>query len=157
MSQHCFRKWFDTKQVQAITWTNADPFHWCPMGHNELIPFSCWNWNIPGYKDNVMAALNIKTIFPGYGDSHVKDKTVLSLTWDPYTGKMTSLHWDGPPGNLRSNGIDEIFTISWKKNLHIKFLNYLREQTGKVFCIHILTWSAEPDGNVSCSIFYLPN
>ena len=34
--------------------------------------------------------LNIKTVFPGYGDSHVKDKTVgetvLSLTWE-------SLYW----------------------------------------------------------------
>ena len=34
--------------------------------------------------------LNIKTVFPRYGDSHVQDKTVgesvLSLTWD-------SLYW----------------------------------------------------------------
>ena len=34
--------------------------------------------------------LNIKTVFPMYGDSHVKDKTVgetvLSLTWE-------SLYW----------------------------------------------------------------
>ena len=34
--------------------------------------------------------LNIKTVFPRYGDSHVKDKTVgetvLSLTWE-------SLYW----------------------------------------------------------------
>ena len=35
-------------------------------------------------------SLNIKTVFPRYGDSHVKDKTVgetvLSLTWE-------SLYW----------------------------------------------------------------
>ena len=44
-------------------------------------------------KENTKAPgprLNIKTIFPRYGDSHVKDKTVgetvLSLTWE-------SLYW----------------------------------------------------------------
>ena len=44
--------------------------------------------------------LNIKTVFPGYGDSHVKDKTVgdrlIFNMGDPYTGKTTSLYWDGP-------------------------------------------------------------
>ena len=44
--------------------------------------------------------LNIKTIFPKYGDSHVKDRTVTRLSYlqhgDPYTRKMTSLYWDGP-------------------------------------------------------------
>ena len=43
--------------------------------------YVCW-W--PGPR------LNIKTVFPRYGDSHVKDKTVgetvLSLTWE-------SLYW----------------------------------------------------------------
>ena len=38
--------------------------------------------------------LNIKAVFPGCGDSHVKDKTVArpSYLWngDPYTGKTTS-------------------------------------------------------------------
>ena len=44
--------------------------------------------------------LNIKTIFPRYGDSHVKDKTVVRPSFlkhgDPYTGKTTSLYLDGP-------------------------------------------------------------
>ena len=44
--------------------------------------------------------LNIKTIFPRYGDFHVKDKTVVGPSYlkhgDPYTGKTTSLYWDGP-------------------------------------------------------------
>ena len=44
--------------------------------------------------------LNIKTVFPSYGDSHVKDKTVAKPSYlshgDPYTGNMTSLYWDGP-------------------------------------------------------------
>ena len=42
---------------------------------------------------------NIKTVFPRYGDSHVKDKTVVrpSYLWhgDLYTVKTTSLYWDG--------------------------------------------------------------
>ena len=48
------------------------------------------------------ARLNIKTIFPRYGDPHVKDKTVVRPSYfqhgDPYTGKTTSLYWDGPQG-----------------------------------------------------------
>ena len=44
--------------------------------------------------------LNIKTIFPRYGDSHVKDKMVSQPSYlkhgDTYTGKTTSLYWDGP-------------------------------------------------------------
>ena len=40
--------------------------------------------------------LNIKTIFPRYEDSHVKDKTVVRPSHlkhgDPYTGKTTSLY-----------------------------------------------------------------
>ena len=43
--------------------------------------------------------LNIKTVFPRHGDSHVKDRTVTrpSYLWhgDPYTDK-TSLYWDSP-------------------------------------------------------------
>ena len=45
--------------------------------------------------------LNIKTVFPSYGDSHVKDKTVAKLSYlkhgDPYMDKTTSLYWNAPP------------------------------------------------------------
>ena len=43
--------------------------------------------------------LSIKTVFPRYGDSHVKDKTVARpsyLNMRIPTGKTTSLYWDGP-------------------------------------------------------------
>ena len=44
--------------------------------------------------------LNIKTVFPRHGDSHVKDKKAVrpSYLWhgDLYTGKMKSLYWDDP-------------------------------------------------------------
>ena len=44
--------------------------------------------------------LNIKTSFPRYEDSNVKDKTVVRQSYihhgDPCTGKMSSLYWDGP-------------------------------------------------------------
>ena len=47
--------------------------------------------------------LNIKTVFPRYGDSHVKGKTVARSSHlkngDPYIGK-TSLYWDGPQVSL---------------------------------------------------------
>ena len=43
---------------------------------------------------------NIKTIFPRYGDAHVKDKTVTRPSYlysgALYTGKTTSLYWDCP-------------------------------------------------------------
>ena len=42
----------------------------------------------------------MKTVFPRYGDSHVKDKTVVRPSYllhgDTFTGKTTSLYWDGP-------------------------------------------------------------
>ena len=44
--------------------------------------------------------LNTNTVFPRYGDSYVKDKTVARPSYlkhgDPYTGETTSLYWDGP-------------------------------------------------------------
>ena len=44
--------------------------------------------------------LNIKIVFPKYGDSHGKDKTVARPSYlyhgDPYTDKMTSFYWDSP-------------------------------------------------------------
>ena len=43
-----------------------------------------------------------KDLFSRYGDSHVKDKMVMRLSYlkhvDPYTGKTTSLYWNGPQG-----------------------------------------------------------
>ena len=51
--------------------------------------------------------LNIKTIFPRYGDSYVKDKTVgetvLSLTWElPYPVRPSFL-LRRPPGHIYFN------------------------------------------------------
>ena len=44
--------------------------------------------------------LNIKTVFSRYGDSHVKNKTIVRLSYlyngNSYTDKTTSLYWDGP-------------------------------------------------------------
>ena len=62
--------------------------------------------------------VNIKTIFPRYGDSHVKDKMVMrpSYLWygDPYTGKTTSLYWAGPlVCCMLSNQQLHVFEISW--------------------------------------------
>ena len=49
--------------------------------------------------------LNIKTVFPRYGDSHVKGKTVVRPSYlyhgNSYTSKMTSLYWDGPQINQK--------------------------------------------------------
>ena len=49
--------------------------------------------------------LNIKTVFPRYGDSHVKDKTVVRQSYlyhgNSYTSKMTSLYCDGPQVNKK--------------------------------------------------------
>ena len=48
----------------------------------------------------ILPRFNIKTIFPRYGDSHVKDKTVVRpyhlYYAGPYTGKTTFLNWDNP-------------------------------------------------------------
>ena len=51
--------------------------------------------------------LNIKTLFPRYGDSHDKDKTVArpSYLWhrNPCTDKMIYLYWDGPQGPINDD------------------------------------------------------
>ena len=71
----------------------------------------CWE-GVPG------PCLNIKTVFPRYGDSHVKDKTVdrPSYLWhgDPYTGKTTSLYWDGP----------WVVTVNHKWSGHVMSLSF---------------------------------
>ena len=55
---------------------------------------SCCSSYTPGPR------LNINTVFPRYGDYHVKDKTVVRPSYlqygDSYTGKATSLYCDGP-------------------------------------------------------------
>ena len=44
--------------------------------------------------------LNIKTVFPRYGDYHVKDKVATGPSYhqhrDPLTDKTTSSYWDSP-------------------------------------------------------------
>ena len=61
--------------MQAGSYGNLASSEWMP----QVL------WKVPYW-----ARLNIKTVFPWYGDSHVKDKmvseTVLSLTWG-------SLYW----------------------------------------------------------------
>ena len=46
----------------------------------------------------------MKTIFPKYGYSQVKDKTVARPSYlqhgDRYTSKTTSLYWDGPHNDI---------------------------------------------------------
>ena len=50
--------------------------------------------------------LSIKTVFPRYGDPHVKNKMAVRPFYlrygDPYTGKKTPLYWDGPQGFMYS-------------------------------------------------------
>ena len=66
----------------------------CPVAGNEspwLKPAGILlHWTTKGGTQRTGPCLNIKTILPRYGDSHVKDKTVgetvLSLTWE-------SLYW----------------------------------------------------------------
>ena len=62
------------------------------------------------WHSNHVPYLNIMMAFPRYGDSHVKDKTVVRLSYlqhlqhlqpilqhrDPYTCKMAALYWDSP-------------------------------------------------------------
>ena len=56
---------------------------------------TCFTW-----KQDPAPRVHIKTGFPRYGNFHVKDKTVVRPSYlnrgDPYTGKTTSLHLDGP-------------------------------------------------------------
>ena len=55
---------------------------------------------LPRHSQEAGSCLNIKTVFPRYGDSHVKDKTVsetiLSLTWESLYWIDGIFNWDGP-------------------------------------------------------------
>ena len=62
---------------------------------------------------------NIKTVFPWYGDSRAEDKTVVGPSYlkhgHPYTGKTTSLYWDGP----------QLKNCSWKNRNFFRWNNSL--------------------------------
>ena len=62
-------------------------------GEASLI-LTVWCYQSPGPR------LNINTVFPRYGDPHVKDETVSRPSYlqhgDPHTGKTTSLYWESP-------------------------------------------------------------
>ena len=61
--------------------------------------------------------LNVKTVVPKYGDSHVKNKTVSRPSYlyhgDPYAGKTASLYWDGPQGFYSLYDKTSYIQISW--------------------------------------------
>ena len=65
--------------------------------------------------------LNIKTIFPGYGDSHVKDKTVSRPSYllhgDHYTGKTVYWYWDTPRQGLWNSLAQERTTQWWLSHM----------------------------------------
>ena len=72
----------------------------CIVGFVQQV-FTIWGWCHHFHHSwRSGPRLDIKTIFPRYGDSHVKDKTVARPSYlqhgDPYTGKTASLYWDGP-------------------------------------------------------------
>ena len=50
-------------------------------------------WRVKSDRSRTGSRLNIKTVFPGYRDSHYKDKTVVRPSYlyngNPYAGKMT--------------------------------------------------------------------
>ena len=73
-----------------------------------FLAVSRWMWRKSGRQHGELrpgSRLNIKTVFPRYGDSYAKDKTVArpSYLWhgDPYTGKTTFLYWDGPQRSVQ--------------------------------------------------------
>ena len=78
--------------------------------------------------------LSIKTIFPRYGDSHVKDKAVARPSYlqhgNPCTGKTASWYWDGPLVPCMCKTSLEIFYVL------IIFLHILRVW----WLHHVNTW-----------------
>ena len=76
-------------------------------------------WLVDPLHRRPVGCLNIKIVFPRYGDSHVKDKTVARPSYllhgNPYTGKTMSLYWDErPPGvPLGSRGVFSRWHSNW--------------------------------------------
>ena len=62
--------------------------------------YMCLLWLRRMLWEKSRAPSQYKDILSRYGDSHVKDKTVMrpsySLHGDPYTGKTASLYWNSP-------------------------------------------------------------
>ena len=87
--------------------------------------------------------LNIKTVFPGYGDSNVKDKTVVRRSYlyngVPYTAKTVLLYLDEPQFFL--NTVPAIYPsvtpvwVLW--NLHSHFLRQIYFRLYKSFSLKL--------------------
>ena len=76
-----------------------------------------WVMAIRGVRRPSGPCLNIKTVFPRYGDSHVKDKTVVRPSY--LSPELMHFHWIECPGHLCV-----IFRI-WGNLLHDAHMSYV--------------------------------
>ena len=108
------------------------PWVWCPL--HQL----CCHYHVRHLLLNALQAaprLNIKTIFPRYWDSHVKDKTVARPSYlkpgDPFTGKTTWLYWDDPLWFFMVH-YEILPRVIWEQILLNKYFNSLNVKSTKV-------------------------
>ena len=87
--------------------------------------------------------LNIKTVFPMYGGSHVKDNMVARPSYlfhgDPYIGKTTSLYWDGLLGISR-HFIELVLRPKHKMLIYTHHIDLMMRRTAS-HCRQLL-WSS---------------
>ena len=110
ISQNCIKmsefSWFLMDATELfLSYYNMDV--WILAGNGIKVPIAWWAWL--GYICPALflgwlfhgPRLNIKTVFPRYGDSHVKHKTVARPSYLQYggfyTGKTIFLYSDAPP------------------------------------------------------------
>ena len=104
--------------------------------HGSCVRYENWRIDVWHFRSPGLC-LNIKTVFPGIPMLKIRrSRSVLSLTWDPYTGKTTSLYWDGPHdlvtqrprqyGRYFENDIFKFIFFNEKLNMSPKFLHRVK-------------------------------
>ena len=105
-------------------------FHTKYLTHTLKSVFEMTTWDKTFYRLIIRSPgprLNIKTVFPRYGDSHVKDETVTRPSYlfhgDPYAGKTASLYWDSP--RLKFILVPFVLHIKWNMYMVLLYLPFL--------------------------------
>ena len=142
----CHRGWLENLPLPESCW-----YRWCPPRHclHVLVPSVYAETSVD--KETPGPRLNIKTVFPRYGDSHVKDKTV-ARHGDPYTGKTTSLYWDVPEpfqwfyinGKIKTS--QSISNSSVFFNILVKLTTEKYQWNGKWLTEQRQRWGGRKDG-----------
>ena len=116
--QLCNHWWYVASQDMSIDDYDYMSMAYCKTAVTQLrwnycslVPsHRCEDTNLPLTKTRTGPRRNIKTVSPGMGDFHYKDKTVVTMSClyngDSSTGKTISIYWDNTRHMTADNLID---------------------------------------------------